>query len=149
VARRVRLVPRFVPRIVWGPQGWARLLLRPRGVPAAPAGATVHTVDELRGIVAEAEDSGLIEEAEEEMLYRVFDFAGQEAADVMVPSSEVVTLDGSLTVSEAVEAALQAPHSRFPVLRGSVADVAGGGGQRPVGTRPTVAAALPRPAGRP
>ncbi len=94
VARPIALLQRLGTPVVWVLQGSARLILRPLGVPAAPAGATVHTVDELRGIVAEAEDSGLIEEAEEEMLYRVFDFAAQEAGDVMVPSSEVVTLDG-------------------------------------------------------
>lgn len=125
VARPIALLQRIITPIVWVLQGSARLILRPLGVPAAPAGATVHTVDELRGIVAEAEDSGLIEEAEEEMLYRVFDFADQEAADVMVPSSEVVTLEGSLTVRDAVERALQAPHSRFPVVRGSIDEVAG------------------------
>jgi putative hemolysin len=125
VARPIALLQRLTAPVVWVFQSSARLLLRPLGVPPAPAGATVHTVDELRGIVAEAEDSGLIEEAEEEMLYRVFDFAAQEAGDVMVPSSEVVTLDSSLTVSQAVEQALEAPHSRFPVVRGSIDDVAG------------------------
>mgnify|MGYP001184716479 CR=1 FL=1 len=125
VARPIAALQGLATPFVWVLQGSARVLLRPLRVPAAPVGATVHTVDELRGIVAEAEDSGLIEEAEEEMLYRVFDFAGQEAGDVMVPSSEVVTLEGSLTVSEAVERALQAPHSRFPVVRGSIDDVAG------------------------
>ena len=125
VARPIALLQRIGTPVVWVLQGSARLILRPLGCPAGARRATVHTVDELRGIVAEAEDSGLIEEAEEEMLYRVFDFAGQEAADVMVPSSEVVTLDGSLTVREAVERALEAPHSRFPVVRGSIDDVAG------------------------
>ena len=125
VARPITLLQRLFAPVVWVFQGSARLLLRPLGVPPAPVGATVHTVDELRGIVAEAEDSGLIEEAEEEMLYRVFDFAGQEAADVMVPWSEVVTLEASLTVRDAVAQALEAPHSRFPVVRGSIDDVAG------------------------
>ncbi len=125
IARPIALLQRLFTPVVWVLQGSASLLLRPLGVPAAPVGASVHTVDELRGIVAEAEDSGLIEEAEEEMLYRVFDFAAQEAADVMVPSSEVVTLDASLTVGQAVERALDAPHSRFPVVRGSIDDVAG------------------------
>jgi putative hemolysin len=125
VARPIALLQRLLHPLVWVFQGSARVILRPLGVPAAPAGVTVHTVEELRGIVAEAEDSGLIEEAEEEMLYRVFDFASQEAADVMVPWSEVVTLEASLTVREAITRALEAPHSRFPVLRGSIDDVAG------------------------
>jgi putative hemolysin len=125
VARPISLLQRAFWPVVWIFQRSATVLLRPLGVPAAPVGASVHTVDELRGILAEAEDSGLIEEAEEEMLYRVFDFAEQEAADVMVPWSEVATLDAALSVPEAVGAALEAPHSRFPVLRGSIDDVVG------------------------
>jgi putative hemolysin len=125
VARPISLLQRVFWPVVWIFQRSATLLLRPLGVPAAPVGTSVHTVEELRGIVAEAEDSGLIEEAEEEMLYRVFDFAEQEAADVMVPWSEAVTLDASLSVPDAVSAALEAPHSRFPVLRGSIDDVVG------------------------
>jgi putative hemolysin len=125
IARPIALLQLIFTPVVWVLQRSARLLLRPLGVPAAPAGAAVHTVEELRGIVAEAEDSGLIEEAEEEMLYRVFDFAGQEAADIMVPTSDVVTLDASLTIGQAVERVLDEPHSRFPVTRGSIDDVAG------------------------
>ena len=125
VARPIALLQRIIAPLAWLLQGSARILLRPLGVPVAPAGATVHTVDELRGIVAEAEDSGIIEEAEEEMLYRIFDFAGQEVADVMVPWSEVISLDASLIVRDAVAQALEAPHSRFPVIRGSIDDVAG------------------------
>ena len=125
VARPIALLQRVIAPLAWVLQGSARILLRPLGVPVAPAGATVHTVDELRGIVAEAEDSGLIEEAEEEMLYRIFDFAGQEVADIMVPWSEVVSLDASLSVRDAVARALEAPHSRFPVIRGSIDDVSG------------------------
>ena len=125
VARPIALLQRVVAPLAWVLQGSARVLLRPLGVPVAPAGATVHTVDELRGIVAEAEDSGIIEEAEEEMLYRIFDFAGQEVADIMVPWSDVISLDASLIVRDAVAQALEAPHSRFPVIRGSIDDVAG------------------------
>lgn len=125
VARPIALLQTALRPLVWLLQASARWVLRPLRVPPALAGTTVHTVEELRGIVAEAEDSGLIREAEEEMLFRVFDFAGQEAADVMVPWSEVAILDASLTVPRAVERALEAPHSRFPVVRGSIDDVAG------------------------
>jgi putative hemolysin len=125
VARPISALQVALRPAVWLLQASARLLLTPLGVPPAPAGTTVHTVEELRGFVAEAEDSGLIQEAEEEMLFRVFDFAGQEAADVMVPWSDVAILDASLTVRQAVAHALEAPHSRFPVVRGSIDDVAG------------------------
>ncbi|CAB4870052.1 unannotated protein [freshwater metagenome] len=125
VARPIGTLQVLLGPAVWILQHAARLVLRLLRIPADPAGASVHTVDELRGFVAEAEDSGLIEEAEEEMLYNVFDFATQEAADLMVAWSEVVTLEASLPARLALEEALQSPHTRFPVLRGSLDDVAG------------------------
>ncbi len=125
VARPIDLLQRIFKPVVWVLQGSARVVLRPLGVPPAPAGATVHTVEELRGVLAEAEESGLIEEAEEEMLYRVFDFADQEAADVMVTWSDVALLDVAMTPAAAADRALEAGFTRYPVVRGSIDDVAG------------------------
>ncbi|MCD6727362.1 MAG: hemolysin family protein [Solirubrobacteraceae bacterium] len=125
VAGPIALFGRLLLPAVWVLQVSARGVLRLFGVPTAPAGESVHTVEELRAIVAEAEDTGLIEEAEEEMLYRVFDFAAHEAGDVMVPWSHVATLDSDLDAGAALRAALETPYTRFPVLRGSIDDVVG------------------------
>lgn len=125
VAGPITFFGRLLLPAVWVLQVSARGVLRLFGVPAAPTGESVHTVEELRAIVAEAEDTGLIEEAEEEMLYRVFDFAAHEAGDVMVPWSQVATLDADLDAGTALQAALETPYTRFPVLRGSIDDVVG------------------------
>ncbi len=118
-------VDRLLHPIVRTFQAGAGLVLRPLRVPAAPVGTSVRSVEELREMLAVAEDSGLIEEAEEEMLYRVFDFADQEVGDVMVPWSDVTALPVGLSAAEALERIVNQPHTRYPVYREDLDHIAG------------------------
>jgi putative hemolysin len=59
------------------------------------------------------------------MLYKVFDFADKEAADVMVPRPEVVAISIELPAEEALKAVLESPFTRYPVYRSSLDDIVG------------------------
>ena len=74
------------------------------GIKPAPAGMIAFTREDIRQSVAAAEDVGEIQTAEEEMLYKVFDFAEKEASDVMVPRPDVVGLSIDLPPEEALRA---------------------------------------------
>jgi putative hemolysin len=108
--------------LVWVLQKSASGIARLFGVRPAPAGMTMHTEEDIRLIVAQTEE---IEQAEEEMLYKVFDFADKEAHDVMVPRPEVVALSVELPPAEALAAVIDSPYTRYPVYRGSLDDVIG------------------------
>jgi putative hemolysin len=108
--------------LVWVLQKSANGIARLFGVQPAPAGLTMHTEEDIRLIVAQTEE---IEQAEEEMLYKVFDFVDKEAHDVMVPRPEVVALSGELPPQEALAAVIDSPYTRYPVYRGSLDDVIG------------------------
>ncbi|HEU4973594.1 MAG TPA: hemolysin family protein [Baekduia sp.] len=106
-------------------EGSARLLLRPFGVRTVIAGDSIRSPEELRAVIDEAETAGVIPAAQEELLHNVFDFAGREAGDVMVPASDVDWLDAGLTASEAVDIALARHRSRHPVGTGSLDHLVG------------------------
>jgi putative hemolysin len=108
--------------LVWVLQKSANGIARLFGVRPAPAGMTMHTEEDIRLIVAQTEE---IPAAEEEMLYKVFDFADKEAHDVMVPRPEVVALSIELPPQEALAAVIDSPYTRYPVYRGSLDDVLG------------------------
>lgn len=55
----------------------------------------------------------------------VFDAGDRELREVMLPRTEVAFLDASTPVSEAIIEVSDAPHSRYPVIRGSADDVLG------------------------
>ena len=113
---------RITHPLVWVLQKSANGIARLFGVQPAPAGMTMHTEEDIRLIVAQTAE---IEEAEEEMLYKVFDFADKEAHDVMVPRPEVVALSVELPPQEALAAVIDSPYTRYPVYRDSLDDVIG------------------------
>jgi len=111
--------------LVWFLQASANAFTRLFGVDPAPAGVVVHSEEEIRMIVAAAEDTGVIKEAEEEMLYKVFDFADKEVSDVMVPRPEVVALSIDLPPEQCLEAVMDSPYTRYPVYRETLDEVVG------------------------
>jgi len=108
--------------LVWVLQKSASAIAKLFGVQPAPAGMTMHTEEDIRLIVAQTEE---IPAAEEEMLYKVFDFADKEAHDVMVTRPEVVALSIDLPPQEALAAVIDSPYTRYPVYRDSLDDMLG------------------------
>jgi len=111
--------------LVWFLQESSNAFTRLFGIEPAPAGVVAHTEDDIRHIVAAAEDTGVIEEAEEEMVYKIFDFADKEVHEVMVPRPEVVAISIDLPPQECLAAVIDSPYTRYPVYRGSLDDILG------------------------
>jgi putative hemolysin len=141
VARPIALISVLLRPAVWVLQGSAQLLLRPLGVEKVVAGEGARTPEELRALVDEAEGSGVIPRAQEELLHNVFDFAGREARDIMVPAPDVDWLDADLAPEAALAETVDHPHSRYPVGEGSLDRLRG-----VVHVRELVAAARTNPA---
>ena len=110
---------------IWLLQVSANGVTRLFGVRPAPAGELLHTEEDIRHIVAGAEDAGVIATTEEEMLYKVFDFADKEVHEVMVPRPEVTAISIALPSEEALAALLESPYTRYPVYRDSLDEIAG------------------------
>jgi putative hemolysin len=125
VAPAIELVAHVLRPVVWLLQGSASVVLRPFGVREVVAGESVRSAADLRALVDEAEASGVIPRAQEELLHNVFEFAGREVRDVMVPAFAVDWLEADLTPDEALDEVLRAPHERYPVARGSLDRLAG------------------------
>jgi len=125
IARPVDLMARVLGPIVWVLEASAGAVLRLFGVREVRAGASVRSAEELQAIVDEAEGSGVIPRAQEELLHNVLNFAIREARDVMVPAPEVAWLEADSTVDAALETVEGRPHSRYPVGEGSLDRLAG------------------------
>jgi CBS domain containing-hemolysin-like protein len=68
-------------------------------------------------LVSQSTEHGEIQQQEQEMLYKVFDFADKEAADVMKSRPEVVTISVDLPPEEALQAVLDSPFTRYPAYK--------------------------------
>lgn len=80
------------------------------------------TEEELRHLVAGHESLGT---DERKLIEEVFHAGERQLREVMVPRTEVDFIDASTPVFKAVKTAAAAPHSRYPVVRGSHDDVMG------------------------
>ena len=116
---------RIAHPIVWLLQVSSNAVVRLLRVTPAPAGMLAYTREDIRHSVGAAEDVGELEEAEEEMLYKVFDFASKEVSEVMVPRPDVVAISVEMPPEEALRAVVDSPFTRYPVYRGSLDDMLG------------------------
>jgi CBS domain containing-hemolysin-like protein len=80
---------------------------------------------ELRELVDMAEQRGVVESEERQMIQSVFDLGDTIAREVMVPRTEVVWIERSKTVRQALALALRSGFSRLPVVGESADDVLG------------------------
>ena len=125
IARPLDLLATVLWPLVWVLQRTAEFGTRAMGMNIAPAGALAHNEEDIRRILAGAEEAGVIAEQEEEMLYKIFDFAEKEATNVMVPRPEVVALSADMSPEDALAAVIDSPYTRYPVYRGSLDTVIG------------------------
>jgi putative hemolysin len=125
VAPPVRAFFAIMGPLIWLLRRSTQLVLGLFGLEEPGAEGAVHSEAELRMLVSESTERGEIEEGEQEMLYKVFDFADKEVGDVMVPRPEVVALSVDLPPEQALQAVLESPYTRYPVYRGSLDDIVG------------------------
>ncbi len=111
--------------LVWFLQESSNAFTRLFGIEPAPAGVVAHTEEDIRLIVAQAGESGVVEQAEQELLYKVFDFADKEAHEVMVPRPQVVAISVDLPPEECLAAVIDSPYTRYPAYRGSLDEIVG------------------------
>jgi putative hemolysin len=111
--------------LVWFLQASSNTFTRLFGIQPAPAGVVAHSEEDLRLIVAQAGESGVVERAEQELLYKVFDFADKEAHEVMVPRPQVVAISVDLPPEECLAAVIDSPYTRYPAYRGSLDEIVG------------------------
>ena len=111
--------------LIWILQSSTTFLLRAGGFEPPGSEHEAHSEAELRMLLSSSAEQGEIEHEEQEMLYKVFDFADKEVADVMVPRPEVVAISIALPPEEALIAVLDSPYTRYPVYRESLDDIVG------------------------
>jgi CBS domain containing-hemolysin-like protein len=125
VSAPVRLFFIVMRPLIWFLQRSTEVALRSLGLKPPGAEDEVHSEAELRMLVSQSTQHGEIEEQEQEMLYKVFDFADKEASDVMVPRPEVVALSIDLPPEQCLEAVMDSPYTRYPVYRENLDNVLG------------------------
>jgi CBS domain containing-hemolysin-like protein len=111
--------------LIWVLQRSTEFVLRLFGLEPPGGDMEVYSEAELKMLLSRSHEEGEIEQQEQEMLYKVFDFADKEVSAVMVPRPEVVALSVDLPPEEALAAMIESPYTRYPVYRESLDKIIG------------------------
>ena len=80
---------------------------------------------ELRELVDLAEASSVIESGERQMIHSVFELGDTLVREVMVPRTDVVFIERTKTLRQAMSLALRSGYSRIPVVGDNLDDIVG------------------------
>ncbi|QUF07923.1 HlyC/CorC family transporter [Actinosynnema pretiosum subsp. pretiosum] len=80
---------------------------------------------ELRELVDMAQERGVVDEGEREMIHSVFELGDTIAREVMVPRTEIVWIEQAKSVRQALALSLRTGYTRVPVIGESVDDIVG------------------------
>jgi putative hemolysin len=111
--------------LIWLLQRSSELFQRALGIDPYASEHQAHSEAELKMLLSVSTEQGQIAADEQEMLYKVFDFADKEASDVMVPRPDVVAISVDMPPEEALAAVLDSPFTRYPVFRESLDEIIG------------------------
>ncbi|WP_322409009.1 hemolysin family protein [Microbacterium invictum] len=112
-------------RLVLGPLAHGLVVLGNRVTPGAPRGASFASEEQLLSIVDEAASHDLIEQDDRDLIHSVFDFTDTFVRAVMVPRTDMVTVEATTSTREAMQVFLDKGVSRVPLVDEDADDVVG------------------------
>ncbi len=83
------------------------------------------TEEDLRSMLSEGHEQGVLEQTEAEMISNIFEFSDKEAGEIMTHRNDMITISDSASLGEAVSFMLDARNSRFPVCRENIDNIIG------------------------
>ncbi len=83
------------------------------------------TEEELRSVIAEATEAGVVEAEESDLMARVMTFADLRVQALMTPRPEIASLDITASTEEILQTLREFGHGQFPVVRGELDNLEG------------------------
>jgi CBS domain containing-hemolysin-like protein len=142
-------------RLFLGPIANALVAVGNRVTPGRPRTATFSSEEQLLSMVDEATELEVLEEDDRELIHSIFEFNDTVAREIMIPRTDMVTVEHNATIGSAMGLFLRTGVSRLPVTGENIdeilgvlylRDVARLHYERPLGAEDITASELARPA---
>ncbi len=109
---------------IWVLNGVANFVIKAIGLHAVTE-QEVYSSDELRYLVDQAKESGTVDSAEFDIIQNAFDFSERTARQIMVPRTQVVSIDANDYDEKTLEFVIEEGYSRIPCYEDSIDNVIG------------------------
>jgi magnesium and cobalt exporter, CNNM family len=123
VARPMRALSRVAAPVVVLLGASTEVVLRILGI--TPSTEPPVTEEEIRALIEQGTQAGTFEEAEQEIVERVFRLGDRRISAVMTPRTEIVWLDREASAEEIRRTITESTHSRFVIVDGSLDNILG------------------------
>jgi len=110
--------------LIWILNGLSKLTLKLFGMSTANH-ADIHSEEELRMILTEAEEGGAIKSSEHELIQNVFEFDDRLVRHIYVPRTRVIALDIDEDIETNIDKVVEEGYSRLPVYKDSIDNIIG------------------------
>ncbi|PAT37017.1 hypothetical protein CK623_14060 [Vandammella animalimorsus] len=133
-----QISPESVARIVAFPIHWLALLTRPfvwllafstnaslKLLGARQAADDGVTAEEIRAVLAEGSQSGVIDQSEHDIVRNVFRLDDREVGSLMTPRTDIVFIDLQASDEDNLRRITESGHTRFPVCNGGLDQILG------------------------
>ena len=103
----------------------AELVLQAFGQKPMDMEETLHSPEELRLLVEQSEEAGVLQPAPATLIEGVFEFSEKNAREVMTPRTEIDALAVDATLDETLQLVEETERSRYPVYEETIDDIIG------------------------
>jgi len=111
--------------LVWIVDQSTTLVLKTLGIGGQTGGHGIHTIEELKEVVRESEDEGIIRPSEKQMVLRAIEFGSRYVREAMIPRPEIVGVEKKARIRDLLQQFKQSRHSRFPVYEEDLDHICG------------------------
>ncbi len=108
---------------IWFINSFSSLILKMIGIREGQNDS--HSEEELRLLLTESEESGVIKPSENEMIQNVFDFDDRFVKQVMIPTNRITAINVEMGHEAITKRVIEEGYSRLPVYMGDIDNIIG------------------------
>ena len=105
--------------------GTALFMIRRMGISVSEVAVIVHSVEELKLLIEDTEEAGILEAEQATFLQNVFQLSSKTVSDCMIPREKMGMIELSLPFEQVMELIRDGGHTRMPVFDKEMDNVVG------------------------
>ncbi|PWR73435.1 hemolysin family protein [Methanospirillum stamsii] len=117
------LITRIFTPFSYLTSGLTHILVKVLGISASKNPDIIE--EEIHFLLEEGTESGIIDEAEQDIVESVFEFGDSKIVDLMIPRPDIIALDIDNPLSDNIEIMKNSNHTRYPVYKDALDSVVG------------------------
>lgn len=95
-------------------------VIRLFGLQPGAGEGSLHSPAEIKLLIAESQEAGLLEQAQQDLVERVFNIGSRDVSDIMTPRLDVDWIDADDTPDQILRTIRECQHEQLIVARGSI-----------------------------